>query len=206
MLRRRPLPCLQLSLVRRSDSCNRTRLRYHSPGSLHFLCPRVWCSGRYRRRYRRRGDTYHRHRRGLRRKLYVLPLLTVQPSQDAVYIYGGAAKQGQNCRYGPKPSCFKSLVLLAPVFHLMILTFSNIQREAYHQLTRARNSCVLVACITSSNRPDRPQTSLWGLSFRSQRAWQNKEDECRNTGCISNEDDTVMPCCLAPKTLCVLVN
>ena len=49
-------------------------------------------------------------------------------------------------------------------------------------------------------------SSLGSLSFRSQGVWQNKEDECRNTGCISNEDDAVMPCYLAPKTLCVLVN
>ena len=88
-----------------------------------FYVAELWYSGGYRRRYRRRGGTYHRHRRSLRRKLYVLPLLAVQPYQHAVYIYGGAAKQGQNCRYGPKPSCFKALVLLAPVFHLMILTF-----------------------------------------------------------------------------------
>ena len=47
---------------------------------------------------------------------------------------------------------------------------------------------------------------LGSLSFRSQRVWQSKEDECRNTGGLSNEDDTAMPCYLDPKTLCVLVN
>ena len=90
------------------------------------------------------------------------------------------------------------------------------ERFQSHQLTRAHKperlvlgrSCVLVACITSSGAcapqglgsPSK-QSCLGSSSFRSQRAWQNKEDECRNTGCISNEDDTVMPCCLASENL-----